>query len=211
MPDRHDEDEEIVTDPASGPGVGADAGTEPTLRQERLERGAVFWQQLPLLVALVVLWMLLWGTISWFSVLSGIVVSLVVVRVFYLPPVELSGRVNVLWLAVFLGKFLLDLVRASFQVAAQAFDPRGIRGNAVVAVQLHTRSDFIITITAIVVSLVPGSLVVEIDRERSILYLHALGTRDEAGVEKVRAKVLRAERDAVRALGSRPDLRRLQS
>lgn len=208
MPDRpREEDEEIVADPSSG----AEMGAEPTLRQERIERGAVFWQQLPLLVALVVLWMLLWGTVSWFSVLSGVAVSLFVVRVFYLPPVELSGRVNVLWLAVFLGKFSLDLVRASFQVAAQAFDPRGIRGNAVVAVQLHTRSDFIITITAIVVSLIPGSLVVEIDRERSILYLHALGTRDEAGVERVRAKVLRAERDAVRALGSRPDLRRLQS
>jgi len=186
-------------------------GQGPLSKEERIERGAIFVQQLPLLVVLVVLWMLLWGTVSPFSVLSGIVMALVVTRVFYLPPVELSGRVNVLHLAWFLLRFLFDLVRASFQVAAQAFDPRGLRGNAVVAVQLHTRSDFIITITSVVVSLVPGSLVVEIDRERSILYLHALGTRDQAGVEKVKAKVLKVEAEAVRALGSRADLRRLDS
>lgn len=175
----------------------------------RREIGAVLWQQLPLLVALVVLWMLLWGTVSWLSVLSGVAVALLVTRVFWLPPVELSGRVNVLWLGAFLGRFLLDLVLASFQVAAQAFDPRGVRGNAVIGVQLHTRSDFIVTIVATVVSLVPGSLVVEIDRERSVLYLHALGAADEAGVEQVRRKVLRVERQAVRALGTRADVRSL--
>ncbi|WBU39288.1 Na+/H+ antiporter subunit E [Homoserinibacter sp. YIM 151385] len=180
-------------------------------REEKLEIGAIVWQQLPLLVALVLLWMLLWGTVSWLSVLSGLAVAVVVTRVFYLPPVELSGRTNVLWLFVFLGIFLWDLVRASFQVAARAFDPRGIRGNAVIAVQLHTRSDFIVTITSVVVSLVPGSIVVEVDRDRSILYLHALGARTEADIEKVRRDVLRVERGAVRALGSRADLRRLDA
>jgi multicomponent Na+:H+ antiporter subunit E len=183
----------------------------PDTKAERIERGAVIWQQLPLLVVLVILWMMLWGTVSWFSVLSGIAMALLVTRVFYLPPVELSGRVNVLWLAWFLVHFLIDLVRASFMVGAQAFDPRGVRGNAVVAVQLHTRSDFIITITSVVVSLVPGSLVVEIDRERSILYLHALNAPDQRGIDKVRAKVLKVEKDAVRALGSRADLRRLDT
>lgn len=185
------------------------AGSGRTAREEKVERSAVAWQQLPLLVILVVLWMLLWGTVSALSVLSGVAVALVVMRIFYLPPVELSGRVNVLWLVVFLGRFLFDLVRASFVVAGQAFDPRGVRGNAVVAAQLHTRSDFIVTIVAVVMTLVPGSLVIEIDRERSILYLHALNAFDDASIEKVRDEVLRVERAAVRALGSRGDLRRL--
>jgi len=165
-------------------------------------------QQLPLLVMLVVLWMLLWGTISWISVLSGILVAVLVTRFFFLPPVELSGRFNPLWLIVFLAHFLWDVIRGSFEVAWLSFRPQGVRSSAVIAVDLVTVSDFITTLTAITLSLVPGSLVVEVDRERSILYLHVIGAESEAEVEKVRQKALSVERALVRAVGSTDDVRR---
>ena len=166
-------------------------------------------RQLPLLVALVVLWMLLWGSFSWLNLAAGIVIAVVVTRGLYLPPVELAGRFNPFLFLAFLGMFLVELVLASFQVAFQAFSPRAERPNAVVAVQLRTRSDFIMTITSIALSLIPGSLIVEVDREQSILYLHALGTRDQAAIDKVRSDVLKVEGRLVRALGSREDVRRL--
>jgi len=166
------------------------------------------WQQLPLLVALVVLWMLLWGTISPLSFLSGAVVAVLVTRLFYLPPVELSGRFNPLWGIVFLGRFAFDIVVGSFSVAYQAFRPRGLRNNSVIAVDLVTRSDFIMTLTALAISLIPGSLVVEVDRGRSILYLHAINTESDKDVENLRRKVLSVERALVRALGSVEDVRR---
>lgn len=168
-------------------------------------------QQLPLLIALVVLWMLLWGTVSWISVLSGLLVAIVVTRVFYLPPVELSGRFNPFWFAVFLARFLFDVVVASFLVAGQAFRPKGVRHNAVIAVDLVTVSDFVTTLTALAVSLVPGSLVIEVDRDRSILYLHSLGVDDRERVEQVRQKVLAVERSIVRAVGSRADVERTRA
>jgi len=166
------------------------------------------WQQLPLLVVLVVLWMLLWGTISWLSLASGAIIALLVTRLFYLPPVELSGRFNPFWALVFLGRFAGDIVIGSFGVAWQALRPRGLRSNAVVAVELITRSDFTLTLTALAISLIPGSLVVEVDRGRSILYLHAINISSEDDVEKVRAKVLSVERGIVRALGSKDDVER---
>ena len=39
---------------------------------------------------------------------------------------------------------------------------------------LHTESDVVLTATALMVSLVPGSLVVEVHRPSHTLYLHAL-------------------------------------
>jgi multicomponent Na+:H+ antiporter subunit E len=165
------------------------------------------WQQMPLLVGLVVLWMLLWGSLSLLNLVTGVLVALLVTRVFFLPPVELSGRLNVLWLAVFLTKFFGDLISASFQVAYQAVGPRGIGKSSLIAVQLVTRSDFLLTLTAIALSLVPGSLVVEVDRERSVLYLHALNTRTLDDVEAVRAKALRVEYLIVRVLGSKDDVK----
>jgi multicomponent Na+:H+ antiporter subunit E len=97
-------------------------------------------------------------------------------------------------------------VRASILVAWQAVDPRGVPVNSVLAVQLHTRSDIIMTLTAESISLIPGSLVVEVDRERSLLYVHALGTPDDAAAEKVRHTVLIVEERIVRAIGSEHDV-----
>lgn len=165
-------------------------------------------QQWPLLVGLIVLWMLLWGTISWLSLVSGAIVAVAVTRLFYLPPVELSGRLNLWWALVFLARFAVDLVHGSFSVALQAFRTRSVESNAVVAVELQSRSDFILTLTALAISLVPGSLVVEVDRGRSTLYLHGLNLNTDDEVEHLRSRVLSTERGLIRALGSKSDLER---
>jgi multicomponent Na+:H+ antiporter subunit E len=180
---------------------------EPTGR----EVGRAIWRQLPLIVGLVVLWMLLWGTISWLSLVTGILVAVVVTRVFYLPPVDLAGRFNVFWAVVFLVRFVIELVVASVQVAGQAFRPRGVTQNAVIEVKLVTRSDLILTLTGIVISLIPGSIVLEADRHQSILYLHILSTETIEEVERQRAKVFDVERRLVRALGSREDMERMRA
>jgi multicomponent Na+:H+ antiporter subunit E len=168
-------------------------------------------QQTPLLVGLVILWMLLWGSLSLLNLVTGIILALLVTRVFYLPPVELSGRFNVLWAAVFLVRFLGQLTYASFQVAFQALRPRGISHSSIIAVQLATRSDFVLTLTAIALSLVPGSLVAEVDRDRSILYLHAINTESPDDVEGARTQALKVEYLIVKVLGSRDDLQRIPS
>lgn len=178
---------------------------------DRTQREALrwrLWQQLPLLIVLVALWMLLWGTVSWLSFVSGAIVAVLVTRLFYLPPVELSGRFNPFWAVVFLGRFAFDLVIGSFSVAWLALRPRPVPTNAVLAVELVTRSDFILTLTALAISLIPGSLVVEVDRGRSTLYLHSIGIDSPADVAKLKSKVLSVERGIVRALGSRDDVER---
>lgn len=164
------------------------------------------WQQLPLILVLVALWMLLWGTVSVLSVTSGVMIALVVTTILYLPPVQLSGRFNPFWFAVYLIRFLGELVAGSVNVAWRAFSPRGVTGNSVIAVQLVTRSDIIMTLTAISVTLIPGSLVLEVDRQRSVLYLHALNTTDEVAVNALRRSVYSFERSLVRSLGSPEDV-----
>ena len=45
------------------------------------------------------------------SFVTGVAAAVVVTRVFRLPPVELSGRVNLWWGLVFVLQFLVALVR----------------------------------------------------------------------------------------------------
>ncbi|NKX55233.1 Na+/H+ antiporter subunit E [Arthrobacter mobilis] len=165
-----------------------------------------FLTELPLLIWLVLLWGALWQDFSAGNLLFGALIAVVVVNLFYLPPVELGGRLNVLAGVLFLVKFVYQVAVASFQVfwLAVAAGPR-IR-NAVLAVRLRTRSDLILTATGHAISLIPGSLVVEVDRSTSTLYLHCLNIPGPREAEAFRGQVLRIEAALIRAFGTREEL-----
>jgi multicomponent Na+:H+ antiporter subunit E len=82
--------------------------------------------------------------------------------------------------------------------------------SAVVAVPLRSHSDLIVTATGHVISLIPGSLVVEVDRSTSTLYLHALNIYEEAGIARIRQEVQKIEATLIRIMGTREELDALQ-
>ncbi|KAA9149375.1 Na+/H+ antiporter subunit E [Microbacterium lushaniae] len=171
----------------------------------------LLWRQLPFFVWLIALWMLLWGQFTVVSFLTGLVAAIAVTRVFRLPPVQLSGRLNFWYGLVFVVTFLTDVVRGSLIVAAQVLDFRRQPGAAIIAVPLRTDDDLIMTHVGVTASLIPGSLIVEADRDRRILYLHVIGVRSDEDVEKQRAAVLLFERRIVRAVGSRAQLAQVEA
>ncbi len=158
--------------------------------------------QLPLLVWLVLVWMLLWGTWSWANLISGTVLALAVTVLLPLPPVVGGTRLHPLGLVVFVGYFVVDLVRSAALVAWQTLRPGGIGHSAIIQVQMRTDSDLLLTIVAESLTLVPGSVVIDMDRQRRTLSLHILHVRDLADVERRRAAVLAEEERVVRAFGS---------
>ena len=175
------------------------------------ERLAAAVNQAPLFLGLVALWMLLWGRFGWLELLSGVLVGALVSVTFYLPAVQLSGRLNPWHGARFFLRLLADIVRASVQVAALALSPRYRPGNAILAIGLNTRSDLILTWTAVATSIVPGSIVVDSDRVSSTLYLHVLNVHSADQAERFRASVLATERRIVLAFGSREDVERIRA
>ena len=55
-------------------------------------------------------------------------------------------------------------------------------------------------------AMVPGSIVLDVDRARSILYLHVLDATTDEDIEDFRAKALRVEAGIIKAVGTREDL-----
>ena len=161
-------------------------------------------------LGLVLLWMLLWGEFTWLSLATGVVLGLLVSIAFYLPAVALSGRLNILYALAFAGRLLFDIVVASLQIAWSAVNPRYRPSNAIIAVPLLTRSDLVMTFTAEAVSLVPGSIVLDVDRETATLYLHAFNVHSLDEVPKLKRDVLATERRLILAAGSADDLARLR-
>lgn len=172
-------------------------------------RGVGILTQLPLLLFLIVLWLVLWGQFDVISVGTGIVFSLVVVRFFYLPPVELSGRFHLGYTIALFFRFLGWLISASFQMAWLAVRPARVPMSSIIAVRMRTHSDWLLTVAAEINMLVPGSVVVEVDRLRGILYLHTLDADTEEKVEKARRTSFRIEEAIALALGSREDIWRI--
>lgn len=165
----------------------------------------------PRAVATIALaWVLLWDRVTWGNVVNGVLVGLLVTYAFPLPSIEFQGRLRPHRVLLLVAHFLVDLVGASWQVMRLAFGRRSPR-NAVIEVQLRSRSDFYLTLTAELVALVPGSVVVDARRSTSVLYLHLLDVRGESAIEAQRAHVLAIERRVVRALGSREEIAALEA
>lgn len=167
--------------------------------------------QLPFMVWLTVLWMLLWHQFTVLALVTGILAAIFVTRVFRLPTVELVGRVNVWYALVFVVRFLVAVVAGALSVTVQVFDFRRQPGAAIVEIPLRYADDIVTTHVAVTASLIPGSLVVESDRSRRILYLHVIGVHSRDDVDAFRDEVLRWERRIVRAVGTPAQYRALKA
>jgi multicomponent Na+:H+ antiporter subunit E len=167
--------------------------------------------ELPLVIWLVIVWGALWQDFGPGNLVFGAVIAYAVVNFFYLPPVELTGRFNVLWVVPFLGRFLLQLVTASVEVFWLAVSKGPKLRNAVVAVELRSHSDFLVTATGHALSLIPGSLVLEVDRSTSTLYLHCLNVASEEDAEVIRRDVRATEAWLIRIMGTRADFAALRA
>lgn len=157
-----------------------------------------------LLVWLVVVWMALWEDISAANLLGGVAAAVILLRLFPRRSRERTGRLRPLAAARFLLYFLRKLVEASFVVSWEVVTPRNRINEAVVAIPIQGVSDALVTLVANAISLVPGTLTLEVDDHPATLYVHVLHLRD---VEEVRREVQHLELLAIRAFASDEALR----
>src|SRR4029079_4017632 len=102
---------------------------------------------------------------------------------------------------VLVATFLWDVVVASIQVGWLAIRPRAPQPK-VTTVQLASDSDLLEALTALAVSLVPGSLIVDADSRARTLTIHVLDAENRS-MDDFAAQVLAQERRIRLALGDR--------
>ncbi|MCD2190880.1 Na+/H+ antiporter subunit E [Actinomycetospora soli] len=143
---------------------------------------------------LTLVWILLWGTFSWANLIGGIAVALFVVLLFPLPGIASGGRLRPLGLARVGLRIAGELVVSSLQVAWQSIRPGPPIRSSVVEVTFEERSELLMAALVEALSLVPGSVVVDADAERGVLWVHVLGADSDAEVEEFRAQVRSLEK-----------------
>ncbi|MFF8959189.1 Na+/H+ antiporter subunit E [Streptomyces sp. NPDC014894] len=164
---------------------------------------------LPLIAWLTVIWVLLWGTVSWANIVNGLVVAVVLCLVFPLPSVDLRLRLHPLGIARLVAHLLWDMYTSGVKVARPMFDSRPDRA-AVLAIPLRCRTDLMLTATAIAVSNVPDGSVVEVRRSNATLFVHILEADHPGAADRARRSVWRMEELTVRAFGDRDEIARVR-
>lgn len=165
-----------------------------TTPRHRPSPGVVAW--------LAIVWIMLWGDLTWANILGGIVVAIVVLWALPLPRVPFNGKVSVLGAFYLLARLAWDTLVASIAVARVALSFGTIPHGGVIRVPLRSRNDLYLTLTADLCSLVPGSIIVEAHRSSSVLYVHVFDLPDEEALAAARRSVYEQEARVLYALAS---------
>lgn len=162
---------------------------------------------------LALLWIALWGHISWANALGGLAVATVVVVFARLEDVALRrGNFRPLWAVAYVAVLLWKLLESNLKLAREILTPGLATHTGIIAVPMRSGSDTVINLVANSITLTPGTMTIDIKRwdvdgdgvddseiDSVVLYIHGMYTRD---VEAVRHDVLELEALALRAFGT---------
>lgn len=154
---------------------------------------------------LILVWILLWGDVSAANILSGLGVALIITLLLPLPAVPVEGRVHPLSLLRLIVQVAYYLVRSSVQVAWLAIKPGPPPLNAVLRVHLALKSDLVLALAVNIFNLIPGSIVLEIDQARRMLYVHVIDVGSDRSVNRFYRQVAVVERLLVAAFERESD------
>jgi len=157
------------------------------------------------LIWLMLVWILLWGTFSAANVLSGLAVASVITVLLPLPVVPIEGRVHPLSLLRLVATVGCYLVLSSVQVAWLAVKPGPPPLSAVLRAHVGVKSDLVLALAVNIFNLIPGSIVLEIDQSRRMLYMHVLDVGSDRGVNRFYRQVTQVERLLVSAFERESD------
>jgi multicomponent Na+:H+ antiporter subunit E len=132
-------------------------------------------------VTLAVLWVLLWGRFTPGNLVNGVIIAIVLTWLF---PVRGFGlrRLRLLGAVRLVGYVSWSLLKSTAQVFVAVLFPTPERVETrVIPVQLTTRSPMVTSIVGNLITLTPGTMTVDADRNTCVLDVHVLGRVDDAG------------------------------
>lgn len=156
---------------------------------------------------LVLVWILLWGNVSAANILSGLAIAGLITLLLPLPVVPIEGRLHPLSFVKLLAVVGWSLVRSSLQVAWLAVKPGPPPLSAVLRIRFAVKSDLVLALGVNAINLTPGTMVLEIDRDRRLLYIHVLDVGSPRTVDRFHREVEQLQRLLIAAFEREEDWR----
>lgn len=174
-------------------------------QQRRSKEGR--WRIRPLSIAVMTaVWMVLWGSVSPMIIVGGLIFSYLITVVFPLPPIHWVGRFRPIGFVVLSAHLLFDLVVSSMRILQLAFEKKVNLNAGIIRVDLASDNDLYQVQVAQVISLVPGTVVVEVVKHPRRLYLHTLDLIGDDPVARVQKMVHEIESRVLHAFASNAEI-----
>lgn len=169
---------------------------------------------------LTVLWVFLWGDVSFANVLGGLAVAVGVVLFARLDAASLRPTYFRPWWALrYVGHLGWQLLVSNVRLAYEILTPGDGTHTGIIAVPIRGGSDAVVNLVANSITLTPGTMTIDVKRHDeadhehedgelhagATLYVHGMYTLD---VEAVRHDVLKLEALALHAFGTDEDYQR---
>jgi multicomponent Na+:H+ antiporter subunit E len=143
---------------------------------------------------LTLVWILLWGTVSAANVVSGLAIALVITLLLPLPVVPIEGRLHPLSLLRLIALVVYYLVLSSGQLAWLAVKPGPPPLSAVLRAHLDIKSDLVLALAVNIINLTPGTIALEIDQVRRMIYVHVIDVGSDRAVNRFYRQIEEIER-----------------
>ena len=130
------------------------------------------------------MWCFVHGTISFSNLVLGIIFASFIIRPFKQLyhferdiPFE-EGLRKIPAQLTYLYVLIKEIIKANIMVAKIILQPKMDIKPGIIAVPIRTKTDFGITTLANTITLVPGTLTIDMSEDRSLLYLHVIDASD---------------------------------
>lgn len=124
-------------------------------------------------------WVALTGVLSYSNFLFGFAVGFLLLWLMNRNESDHRYFTRVPKIIGFFLYFLYEMIRANIQVAYDVITPKFFMKPGIVKYPMNAKSDFEINLLSTVISLTPGTLILDVSEDRKVLYIHVMYLRDK--------------------------------
>lgn len=154
---------------------------------------------------LVLVWVLLWGDLSPANIVGGAIIAVAITVLLPLPAVPVEGKLHPLSLLKLVVWVIFQLLKSSVQVTWLAVRPGPPPQTAVLRVHLALKSDLVLALAVNIINLTPGTIALEIDQTRRMIYVHVLDVGSDRAVNRFYTQIDQLQRLLVAAFEREAD------
>jgi multicomponent Na+:H+ antiporter subunit E len=150
-------------------------------------------------VMLTLIWVALTGTFAYINLFIGFIISYFVLWILSRNSDDKQYFTIAFKITRFFFFFLYEMLKANWQVAYEVMTSHLHMKPGIVKIELEARTDLEITLLSNLISLTPGTLVLDVSDDRKVMYVHGMYLQDKAkfidsiktGLEKPLLNIMR--------------------
>ena len=150
---------------------------------------------------LTLVWLTVFSSIAPVTILSGVLIAVLVQLVLPMPRTSDIWHLRAGYLTVLVLRFMWNLVLAGLQVSGLVLSGKK-HEDGIVECNLASDNPVYATIVAAMSSMVPGTVVLEVEHQKKVMYLHCLDLPKQGWAAGVRKTVAQQEKRVLLAFGT---------